>query len=418
MFLDRPRIADALAGRLAVDSPVTLRGWVRTRRDSKAGFSFIHLHDGSCFEPIQVLAESTLGNYEDEVRRLTTGCSIEVDGTLIASAGGKQAVEVKAASIRVLGWVDDPETYPMQPKPHSMEFLREQAHLRARTNLIGAVTRVRNALAQATHRFFHSHGFYWVHTPIITASDCEGAGEMFRVSTIDPANPPKTADGKVDYAQDFFGKPAVDHPPRAVGHAPQPPTARFGLHKSRGVVAKLSALFALDAFAGGFIIDSLAALWLVRRFEADPLVIGTVFFWTNLLGGLSGLAAAKLARRFGLVNTMVFTHLPSNVLLILVPLMPNLWSAAAMLFARSCISQMDVPTRQAYTMAVVEPDERSAASGVTTVARSLGASLSPLLVGPMLANPALLGLPFFLAGGIKIVYDLLLYRQFVKVPER
>ena len=213
--------------------------------------------------------------------------------------------------------------------------------------------------------------------------------------------------------------PAVEHPPRAAGDAP-PQAGRFGfgLHKSRGVVAKLSALFALDAFAGGFIIDSLAALWLVRRFEADPLVIGTVFFWTNLLGGLSGLAAARLARKFGLVNTMVFTHLPSNVLLMLVPLMPSLWSAAAMLFARSCISQMDIPTRQAYTMAVVEPDERSAASGVTTVARSLGASLSPLLVGPMLANPALLGLPFFLAGGIKIVYDLLLYRQFVKVPER
>ncbi|MBA4015880.1 MAG: MFS transporter [Pirellula sp.] len=213
--------------------------------------------------------------------------------------------------------------------------------------------------------------------------------------------------------------PAVEHPPRA-SDSPAPPAARFGfgLHKSRGVVAKLSALFALDAFAGGFIIDSLAALWLVRRFDADPLMIGTVFFWTNLLGGLSGLAAAKLARKFGLVNTMVFTHLPSNVLLILVPLMPNLWSAAAMLFARSCISQMDIPTRQAYTMAVVEPDERSAASGVTTVARSLGASLSPLLVGPMLANPALLGLPFFLAGGIKIIYDLLLYRQFVKVPER
>lgn len=140
--------------------------------------------------------------------------------------------------------------------------------------------------------------------------------------------------------------------------------------------------------------------------------------WMYLLGGLSGLAAARLARNSGLVNTMVFTHLPSNVLLMLVPLMPSLWSAAAMLFARSCISQMDIPTRQAYTMAVVEPDERSAASGVTTVARSLGASLSPLLVGPMLANPAPLGLPFFLAGGIKIVYDLLLYLQLVKVPER
>ncbi|MGC3967196.1 MAG: MFS transporter [Pirellulales bacterium] len=155
----------------------------------------------------------------------------------------------------------------------------------------------------------------------------------------------------------------------------------------------------------------------IRRFGATPLVIGTILFWTNLLGGFSGLAAARMAKRYGLVNTMVFTHLPSNVLLILVPLMPSLWWAAAMLIARSCISQMDIPTRQAYTMAVVAPDERSAAAGVTTVARSLGASLSPPLVGPMLANPALLGLPFFLAGGIKIVYDLLLYRSFVKAPE-
>ncbi|MBN8627432.1 MAG: MFS transporter [Planctomycetes bacterium] len=212
--------------------------------------------------------------------------------------------------------------------------------------------------------------------------------------------------------------PAVEH--QASPQAPEVPAvprSALGLHRSRRVVMRLSALFALDAFAGGFIIDTLAALWLDRKFGATPIVIGTILFWTNLLGGFSGLVAARLAKKFGLVNTMVFTHLPSNVMLILVPLMPSLWWSAAMLIARSCISQMDIPTRQAYTMAVVAPDERSAASGVTTVARSLGASLSPQLVGPMLANPATLGLPFFLAGGIKIVYDLLLYRSFVRVPE-
>lgn len=191
----------------------------------------------------------------------------------------------------------------------------------------------------------------------------------------------------------------------------------LGLDRSRRVVAKLSALFALDAFGGGFIIDGLVAYWLHKRFEADPLVLGTIFFWTNLFGGLSGLIAARWAKRFGLVNVMVFTHLPSHVLLVLVPLVPGLGWAAALLLVRSLISQMDIPTRQAYTMAVVDPHERSAAAGVTTVARSFGAGLSPLMVGPMLASPATLGLPFFLAGGVKIVYDYFLYREFISLRE-
>ncbi|MCB9521138.1 MAG: asparagine--tRNA ligase [Myxococcales bacterium] len=206
MFLDRTRIADVLTGGTPAGTTVTLRGWVRTRRDSKAGFSFVHLHDGSGFEPIQIVVPSDLANYETEVKRLTTACAVEVDGEVVASQGGKQAVEVRATAVRVHGWVEDPETYPMQPKPHSMEYLREQAHLRPRTNLIGAVARVRDALAQATHRFFHQHGFYWVHTPIITASDCEGAGEMFRVSTLDLANLPRTDSGGVDFSRDFFGR--------------------------------------------------------------------------------------------------------------------------------------------------------------------------------------------------------------------
>jgi predicted MFS family arabinose efflux permease len=188
----------------------------------------------------------------------------------------------------------------------------------------------------------------------------------------------------------------------------------LGLHRSRGVVLRLSALFALDAFGGGFIMDSIVAYWLHLRFGAEPIELGSIFFGANLFGGFSGLAAAWLARRFGLINTMVFTHLPSNILLLLVPLMPTLPLAITVLLLRFSISQMDVPTRQSYTMAVVAPDERSAASGVTAVARSLGAGCSPLLVGAMLGNPALMSMPFFLAGGLKIAYDLLLYRAFVK----
>ena len=201
------RIADILSGRIPVGEPVLVQGWVRTRRDSKAGMSFVHVHDGSCFDPLQALVAASLANYA-EVTRLTTGCAVSVEGTVVASQGKGQTVELQATALTVVGWVDDPDTYPMQPKRHSMEFLRENAHLRARTNLIGAVARVRNTMAQAIHRFFAEQGFVWVHTPIITASDCEGAGQMFRVSTLDSVNPPRLADGKVDWNQDFFGKEA------------------------------------------------------------------------------------------------------------------------------------------------------------------------------------------------------------------
>ena len=188
--------------------PVTLRGWVRTRRDSKAGISFVHLSDGSSFHPVQVVAPNTLPNYESEVLHLTAGCSVEATGTIVASPAKGQPFEMQASAIRVLGWVDDPDSYPIQPKPHSLEFLREVAHLRPRTNVIGALTRVRHTIAQAIHRFFDEHGFFWVNTPIITSSDAEGAGELFRVSTLDLANLPRTPAGKIDFAQDFFGREA------------------------------------------------------------------------------------------------------------------------------------------------------------------------------------------------------------------
>ncbi len=194
---------------------------------------------------------------------------------------------------------------------------------------------------------------------------------------------------------------------------------RFGLHKSRGVVMKLSAFFALDAFGGAFVVQSMMAYWFYVKFGVDGRVLGSIFFGANILAGISALLAARIAARFGLINTMVFTHIPSNILLILVPLMPNLPLAITVLLLRFSISQMDVPTRQSYTMAVVEPDERSAASGVTTIARSVGAAISPALTGLLLANPALISLPFFIAGVLKIIYDLLLYRSFlaVKPPE-
>lgn len=193
------------------------------------------------------------------------------------------------------------------------------------------------------------------------------------------------------------------------------PQGFFGLHRSRSVVLMLAALFALDAFGGGFVIQSVLSYWFHVRFQIDPALLGTIFFAANLLAAASALAAAALASRFGLLNTMVFTHLPSNVLLMLIPLMPNLPLAIGVLLLRFSISQMDVPTRQSYTMAVVHPDERSAAAGITTVARSIGASFSPLLAAMMLENPALYGLPFFFAGGIKIVYDLWLYWAFTNV---
>ena len=186
----------------------------------------------------------------------------------------------------------------------------------------------------------------------------------------------------------------------------------LGLHRSKGVVMKLSALFALDAFAGGFVIQSMVAYWFHIKFGLDAGVLGGIFFGANILAGVSALLAAAIAKRIGLINTMVYTHIPSNVLLCLVPLMPTIGLAITVLLLRFSISQMDVPTRQSYTMAVVAPDERAAASGVTTIARSLGAAVSPSLAGLFLASPALLAAPFFVAGGLKIVYDLLLYRSF------
>ena len=199
-------VREALAGGVAEGQQVTVRGWVRTRRDSKAGLSFVNLSDGSCFDPIQVVAPATLANYESEVKRLGSGCAVVATGVLTRSQGQGQAYELQASTVEVVGWVDDPETYPIQPKPHSLEFLREVAHLRPRTNLFGAVTRIRHCLAQAVHRFFHENGYYWISTPIITTSDAEGAGQMFRVSTLDLANLPRTDKGAVDFSRDFFGK--------------------------------------------------------------------------------------------------------------------------------------------------------------------------------------------------------------------
>jgi MFS family permease len=193
----------------------------------------------------------------------------------------------------------------------------------------------------------------------------------------------------------------------------------LGLHKSRGVVFKLSALFALDAFAGGLIVQSMFAYWFHVRFGVEAGILGSIFFGANILAGISALLAIRIAGRIGLINTMVFTHIPSNILLIFIPLMPTLPLAIGLLLIRYSISQMDVPTRQSYTMAVVAPDERSAASGVTAIARSVGASLSPALTGLFFSVPALLSMPFFLSGGLKIVYDLLLFREFrsIKPPE-
>src|SRR5579859_6301717 len=201
-------VRDVLAGRAPSGAPVTVRGWVRTRRDSKAGLSFVHVSDGSSFHPLQVVAAAALANYADEIQKLTAGCAVEATGTIVPSPAKGQPFEMQATGLRVVGWVDDPDTYPIQPKPHTMEFLREVAHLRPRTNVIGATTRVRHTLAMAIHRFFHEEGFVWVNTPIITASDAEGAGALFRVSTLDLANLPHTQAGQVDFAQDFFGREA------------------------------------------------------------------------------------------------------------------------------------------------------------------------------------------------------------------
>src|SRR5271166_4162661 len=187
---------EILAGRAPEDALVTIKGWVRTRRDSKAGISFVHVSDGSSFDPVQVVAPNTLPNYTDEVLKLSAGCAVEATGMIVPSPAKGQPFEMQASAIRVIGWVEDPDTYPIQPKPHTMEYLREVAHLRPRTNVIGAATRVRHSLAKAIHRFFDEQGFFWVNTPIITAADAEGAGALFRVSTLDLANLPRTPEGR------------------------------------------------------------------------------------------------------------------------------------------------------------------------------------------------------------------------------
>jgi asparaginyl-tRNA synthetase len=199
------RIADVLSERVPLGAEVHVAGWLRSRRTSKGGFSFLALHDGSCFDALQVVADTSLPNYDTEVVEIGTGCAVEVAGVVVASQG-KQNREVKATALRVVGGIADPESYPIAKKQHTFEYLRTVAHLRARTNTFGAIARVRHAVAQAVHGYFHRHGFVWVNTPIITGSDCEGAGQLFRVSTLDAANAPRAADGTVDFAEDFFGR--------------------------------------------------------------------------------------------------------------------------------------------------------------------------------------------------------------------
>lgn len=199
-----PDIKAALTGGVAISSTITVKGWIRSKRDSKAGISFLAIHDGSSFDPIQAVVPNTLDNYETEVLKITTGAGVVVTGTLVESEGKGQSVEIQATSVEVLGWVDDPETYPIAKKRHTFEYLRQVAHLRPRTNTFGAITRVRTTLANAIHNYFFERSFQWINTPIITSSDCEGAGDLFRVSTLDLANLPLDEKGKVDHKQDFF----------------------------------------------------------------------------------------------------------------------------------------------------------------------------------------------------------------------
>lgn len=189
----------------SIDATVSVAGWVRSRRDSKAGLSFVALNDGSCFDSIQAVVPDTLVNYESEVKKISAGCSVIITGALVESAGKGQSVEIQASAVQVIGWVDDPESYPIAKKRHTFEYLRTVAHLRPRTNAFGAMSRVRNSVAQAVHRYFHELNYVWVNTPLITTSDCEGAGELFRVSTLDAMNLPRTDKGEVDYSKDFFG---------------------------------------------------------------------------------------------------------------------------------------------------------------------------------------------------------------------
>jgi len=201
-------ITALLAGKTPTGETVTVKGWVRSKRDSKAGISFIAMHDGTCFDTIQAVVPNDLANYESTVLSISTGCGIVITGTLVESQGKGQSVEIQATGVEVLGWVDDPESYPIAKKRHTFEYLRTVAHLRPRTNTFGAITRVRTTLANAIHNYFFERDFHWINTPLITASDCEGAGELFRVSTLDMTNLPLTDDNKVDYGEDFFGSEA------------------------------------------------------------------------------------------------------------------------------------------------------------------------------------------------------------------
>ncbi|MBL6997662.1 MAG: asparagine--tRNA ligase, partial [Phycisphaerales bacterium] len=194
--------------RTSVGETITVQGWVRSRRDSKAGLSFIQITDGSCFDLLQIVADKDLSNYESEVLHITTGTSVVITGELVESQGKGQSVELQATEVKVEGFVEDPDTYPVAAKRHTFEYLRTVSHLRTRTNTFAAIARVRDCLSQAVHRYFHNNKFLWVHTPIITASDCEGAGEMFRCSTLDLVNTPMNESGEVDFDKDFFGKEA------------------------------------------------------------------------------------------------------------------------------------------------------------------------------------------------------------------
>lgn len=197
-----------LTGDVPLQSEVTVKGWVRSKRDSKSGISFLDINDGSSFDGVQIIVPSELSNYEDEVLKISTGCAIEVSGTLVKSEGKGQSVEIKAAAVDICGWIDDPESYPIAKKRHSFEYLRTVAHLRPRTNTFGAITRVRTALANAIHNFFFERGFDWINTPIITGNDCEGAGELFRISTLDMVNLPYGNDQQIDFTEDFFASEA------------------------------------------------------------------------------------------------------------------------------------------------------------------------------------------------------------------
>ena len=203
--MKKSTISSLLSGTTSVCTQVTVKGWVRSKRDSKAGISFIAIHDGSCFDAIQAVVPNDLDNYEDEVLKISTGAAVVIEGELVESQGKGQSVEIHAQSVEVVGWVDEPETYPIAKKRHTFEYLRSVAHLRPRTNTFGAITRVRTTLANSIHNYFFNNDFHWINTPIITASDCEGAGELFRVSTLDATNLPIGANGQVDYSEDFFG---------------------------------------------------------------------------------------------------------------------------------------------------------------------------------------------------------------------